>query len=71
MTGSTREAYVFEQKVSDAWIAFIKTGDPNCASLPNWEPYNAETGPCMILDNVCELRYNHDKELIGGIPSSF
>lgn len=28
------------------------------------EPYNEETGPCMILDNTCVMKYNHDKVLI-------
>ena len=64
MTGSSERAYKFEDIVSSAWISFIKTGNPNTEGMPNWEPYNTETGPTMILDDVCQLVYNHDKELI-------
>lgn len=64
MTGSSERAYKFEDIVSSAWISFIKTGNPNTEGMPNWEPYNTETGPTMILDDVCRLEYNHDKELI-------
>lgn len=64
MTGSSERAYKFEDIVSSAWISFIKTGNPNTPGMPNWEPYNAETGPTMILDDECRLEYNHDKELI-------
>lgn len=65
MTGSTPEAYVFEDLVSNIWLSFIKTGDPNVKGLPTWEPYNAESGPTMILDNSCRLEHNHDKALLG------
>ena len=64
MTGSSERAYKFEDLVSSAWLSFIKTGNPNTPGIPNWEPYNTETGPTMILDDVCQLVYNHDKELI-------
>lgn len=64
MTGSSERAYKFEDIVSSAWISFIKTGNPNTQGMPNWEPYNAETGPTMILDDICQMVYNHDKELI-------
>ena len=64
MTGSSESAYKLADVISNYWLAFIKTGDPNCPGQPKWEPYNEQTGPCMILDNTCEMRYNHDKALI-------
>ena len=60
MTGGTPEAYKVADAVSDAWIAFIKTGDPNCKSLPKWEPFNPEEKPTMVFDNVSVLKKNHD-----------
>lgn len=64
MTGASAKAYKFEQLISSIWLSFIKTGNPNVKGLPKWEPYNAETGVTMILDNKCESRQHHDKELI-------
>ncbi len=64
MTGSSESAYKLQEIVSNYWLAFIKTGDPNVKGQVTWEPYNEETGPCMILDNTCEMRYNHDKFLV-------
>ena len=64
MTGGTPEAYRMADLVSDAWIAFIKTGDPNCKGLPRWEPFNPEENPTMVFDNVTELRKNHDAVML-------
>ena len=64
MTGSSESAYRLQEIISNYWLAFIKTGDPNVKGQPVWEAFNVENGPCMMLDNVCEIRYNHDKALL-------
>ncbi len=64
MTGASPSAYKFETLISSIWLAFIKTGNPNVKGLPKWEPYNAESGVTMILDNKCETRSHHDRELM-------
>ena len=64
MTGASPAAYKFEQLISSIWIAFIKTGDPNVKGLPKWEPYTAETGVTMILDNKCRPLQHHDRDLM-------
>ena len=64
MTGSSPEAYAMADKVSDAWIAFIKTGNPNTKSLPEWPAYNEETRACMVFDNVCEVINDINKDLL-------
>ena len=28
--------------MSEAWLAFARSGDPNHAALPAWKPYTAE-----------------------------
>ncbi|MDG4856875.1 carboxylesterase family protein [Streptomyces sp. T-3] len=35
-----------------AWIAFIRTGDPNHAGLPQWDPYDVKTRTTMRFDSV-------------------
>ena len=64
MTGASPAAYKFEKLISSTWLAFIKTGNPNTKGLPNWEPYNEQTSVTMILDNKCEPRQHHDRELM-------
>lgn len=56
MTGATKEAYELADKMSSAWIAFIRNGNPNTKGLPTWEPYNDNTSPTMIFDNKCTIR---------------
>jgi len=62
-TGGTAEAREFAAKVSDAWINFVRKGDPNHSGLPKWPAYSAEAGPVMILDNTCQVKNDPDREL--------
>ena len=39
----------------DAWVAFIKSGTPAAAGLPEWSAYSLATRPTMILDQPCRL----------------
>ena len=50
--------------VSEAWINFARNGVPSAEGLPEWEPYTRESGATMILDDVSELLYGHDRLLI-------
>lgn len=63
-TGATKDAYSLADKISQAWINFARTGNPNAKGLPNWTPYTRENGVTMILDNKSELRYHHDEKLM-------
>ncbi|MCX4334539.1 MAG: carboxylesterase/lipase family protein [Bacteroidales bacterium] len=64
MTGGSAEAVALADRMSSAWINFARTGNPDAEGLPEWEPYDCEKGATMFFDNVCEVRYNHDKELM-------
>ncbi|HYQ58773.1 MAG TPA: carboxylesterase family protein [Draconibacterium sp.] len=68
-TGGGKDAYELSDKMSSAWINFVKTGDPNCKELPKWKPYTPEEGATMIFDNTCKVLYNHDKKLIDLVNS--
>ena len=69
LTGGGKEAYELADKISSAWINFIKTGNPNGKGLLRWDPYNAENGATMIFNNPCKIVYNHDKKLIEFVGS--
>lgn len=42
-------------KVSSAWAAFARSGNPNHAGLPNWPAYDASTRATMIFNNECKV----------------
>jgi len=64
-TSTTPEAYKLADKMSSAWINFIKTANPNVEGmLPQWEPYTAQNGATMYFDNECKIVNNHDRELM-------
>ena len=49
---------------SNAFINFAKTGDPNNAYMPKWQPYTSNHEETMVIDNVCEARVSLDRELV-------
>ena len=63
-TGGSSEAYALADKVSQAWINFARTGNPNHPGLPNWPAFNDEKRATMILDVNPVVRENHDRKLI-------
>jgi para-nitrobenzyl esterase len=64
-TGNSEEARKLADKMSSAWINFVKTGNPNVEGLlPKWEQYTAENGATMYFDNECKIVNNHDRELM-------
>jgi para-nitrobenzyl esterase len=50
LTGGGAEARALADRVSDAWIAFARTGDPNTPKLPRWPAFNDAARPTMVLD---------------------
>ena len=64
LTGGGKDAYELADKISSAWINFVKTGNPNCNELPTWQTYHPNEGATMIFDKKCKVVMNHDKELL-------
>jgi para-nitrobenzyl esterase len=50
LTGGGAEAMALADKVSDTWIAFAKTGNPNNPKMPRWSGYNATDRPTMVFN---------------------
>lgn len=64
-TGNTEEAWKLADKMSSAWIHFVKTGNPNVEGvLPMWKQYTPENGATMYFDNECRIVNNHDRDLM-------
>lgn len=51
LTRATPEAFTLASRMSATWAAFARSGDPNGAGLPRWEPYQAQSRSTMVLDN--------------------
>ena len=62
MTGGGADARELSAKVSDAWIRFARSGDPNHSGIPKWLRFDANHGATMIFDKVCEARNAPDRE---------
>lgn len=62
-TGGGAKARALSQKMADALLAFMRTGDPNVKGLPTWPAYNKEDGATMILrGDKCEVRNDPDRD---------
>lgn len=55
MSGGTPEAAALAEKMSSAWIAFARTGNPNTPRLPDWPTYGISDRYTMVLDNEPRL----------------
>jgi para-nitrobenzyl esterase len=55
MTGSGQERYALADKVSSAWTAFARSGNPSHKGLPNWPAFDMKQRATMVLDNECEV----------------
>ncbi|HLI86517.1 MAG TPA: carboxylesterase/lipase family protein [Bryobacteraceae bacterium] len=55
MTGTGEDRYPLEDKMSGAWAAFARTGNPNHKGLPNWPPFHTKERATMIFDNECKV----------------
>jgi para-nitrobenzyl esterase len=49
-------------------LQFMKTGDPNRQGLVSWPKYTTANGETMILDDVCEVKNDPDREARKALP---
>jgi para-nitrobenzyl esterase len=55
MTGSGADRYPLQDKMSGAWAAFARTGNPNHKGLPNWPAFKTDKRATMVFDNECKV----------------
>jgi para-nitrobenzyl esterase len=62
MTGSGQERYALAHKMSAAWAAFARTGNPNHPDLPNWPAFSLKDRATMIFNNECKVVNDPNRE---------
>ena len=62
LTGGGAEAMALADRVSDAWIAFARTGNPNTPKLPRWPVFNATERPTMVIDTASRVENDPIRE---------
>jgi len=53
VVGDGQDRYALADKMSGAWVAFARTGNPNHKGLPKWEPFTADKRATMIFNGEC------------------
>ncbi len=48
-------AQAMADQMSEAFIAFARTGDPNCAAIPRWTPYELRERKTMVFNTPSRL----------------
>jgi para-nitrobenzyl esterase len=51
LTGHEPRALALADKLSDAWIAFARTGNPDTEKLPPWQPYDGARRATLVIDD--------------------
>ncbi len=55
MSGGGPQPAALAAKMSEAWIAFARSGKPGTPNLPAWPAYDARTRATMVFDNSCTV----------------
>mgnify|MGYP003471403671 FL=1 len=51
-------------KFSTTWATFAKTGDPNNAEIPKWDPFDADKRTVLVFDEEPRVENDYRGELI-------
>ena len=62
MTGAMQDRYALAHRMSAAFAAFARTGNPNHADLPTWPVFNARAYPTMVFGNDCSVANDPNRE---------
>jgi para-nitrobenzyl esterase len=61
--GTGPEAKALATRMSSAWVAFARSGNPNTPALPEWPRYDPTRRATMILDDECRAVDDPDPEI--------
>jgi para-nitrobenzyl esterase len=69
-TGGGARPRRLSEKMAGYLVQFMKTGSPNPKGLLNWSKYSSENGETMILDDVCVVKNDPDREARKSLPNA-
>ena len=55
MVGARQDRYSLADKMSGAFAAFARTGDPSHDGLPKWPAFDLKTRATMVFNDECEV----------------
>jgi para-nitrobenzyl esterase len=55
-SGSGPDAVALSRRMQAAWLAFARTGDPSCEAIGEWDRYEPERRPTMVLGADCGMQ---------------
>ena len=56
--GRGDDPQVVAEQMSEAWLAFARTGNPNAPGLPDWPSYDAEGRATMMFDLTSRIEHD-------------
>jgi para-nitrobenzyl esterase len=69
-TGGGARPRKLAEKMAGALVRFMKTGDPNGPGLAKWPKYTSANGEVLVLDDVCEVENDPDREARKALPTT-
>lgn len=68
-TGGGARPRKLADRMAGSLLQFMKTGDPNGTGLTPWPNYTSARGETLILDDVCEVKNDPDREARKALPT--
>jgi para-nitrobenzyl esterase len=70
-TGTNPDAYELAEMMSETFIAFAKTGNPDNHTIPHWPPYDLEKRSTLVFDRIPWVIHDprkDERELFSTVP---
>jgi para-nitrobenzyl esterase len=64
MSGQKPDRPQMVENMSNAWIAFARTGSPSHPGIPRWGTYSAGHRETMLIDVPCRVALDPDRDEI-------
>jgi para-nitrobenzyl esterase len=71
LSGTSADAQKVADQMSETFIAFARTGDPNNEAIPKWEPYQLPRRQTLLINTESQLSEDprgKERELFAKVP---